>query len=131
MAELVFTADIALRGGPRFAANRVLAVDAYDVIGAAIPAGKSDVEVEVLPGGSTAVSFLALFSDWYGADLSYKINSSANPAHTLDEPHVFSGAGAVSIFDAKPQKLFFSNATSGPAAKDALVQILVGRDATP
>ena len=131
MAELVFTADISFRGGPKFATNRVIAVEAYDVIDVSIPAGASDFEVDVLPGGSSSARFLAVLSDWFGEDLSYKINSAANPVRILDEPHVFSGKGAVSIFDANPQKLFFSNATSGPDSKDALVHILLGRDATP
>jgi hypothetical protein len=131
MAELVFTADISFRGGPKFVANRVIAVEAYDIVEVTIPAGSTDVEVDALPGGSGSVCFLAVLSDWFGEDLSYKINSAANPARTLDEPHVFSGKGAVSIFDANPQKLFFSNATSGPDSKDAHVRILVGRDATP
>jgi hypothetical protein len=117
--------------------NQTLDVDAYDKIDVTVPAppdaNASDMKVELQPGGAGQVQFIAIVSDWFGDKLSYKINKKTADVRTLDQPHFLAGAGAVSLFDsaAPPTALFFTNATSGATAKDAKIQILIGRDATP
>lgn len=129
--NIILNANIMVPNGPKISFNRAITVDAYDKIDITIPSGISDKQVELQPSELEGhVQFLLIFSDWYGEDISYKVNSETSKI-LLDEPHLLTGKGAVSILNLAPKKLLFSNTTSGPAAKDAKVQILVGRDATP
>ena len=130
MAQIIVSANIVVANGPRFALNQTLEVEAYEEIDITAPAGAADKEID-LPGGGGPVQLIAIVSDWYGDDLTYKINNNGATSHKLDQPLLLTGTGAVSVFDAAPAKLFFSNATAGPKANDAKVQILIGRDATP
>lgn len=128
MAQIIVTANVAIPNGPALGFDQILNVDAYDKIDVSIPATPATADKKVeLVGGTGEVLFIAITSDWFGADLSYKINSGTT-ARTLDQPHLFMGKGAVSMFASAPATLFFSNAAPG---KDAKVQILIGRDATP
>lgn len=126
--NIILNANVTVPNGPKISFNRALTVEAYDKIDVTIPTGFSDMQVELQPSQSAdQVQFLLIFSDLYGEDISYKVNSNTGTSLTLDEPHLLTGKGAVSMLDPVPKRLFFSNA----AAKDAKVQILVGRDATP
>ena len=133
MAKIVVTASIVIPNGPQIPFNQTLDVDAYDKIDVIVEAGASGKKIELQPGASGQVQFLAIVSDWYSDDLSFKINSSASGTDTfaLDRPLLCMGEGGVALFDPAPKTLFFSNATSGATAKDANIQILIGRDATP
>jgi hypothetical protein len=137
MAQISLTVDVAVPNGPKLWFRRALDVDAYDKIDVTVPAPPdptaSDKKVELQPGGSGQVQFIAIVPDWFGDDLTYKINKKTADARTLDHPHLLAGKGAVSLFDnaSPPTALFFTNTTSGAKAKDAKVQILIGRDATP
>ncbi len=130
MADIIVSANISVRNGPAFPVTRTISVEAYEVIGVTIPSNTTDKSVAVVPGGSAGISFLAVFADWYGNELSYKIDSDTD-VRKLDQPHIFTGAGAASYLGATPSTLKFSNSTNGVTAKDAVIQILVGRDATP
>lgn len=137
MAQIILTANVVVPNGPQLAFQQTLDVDAYDKIDVTVPAppdaAATDLKVELQPGGAGQVKFIAIISNWFGDKLSYKINKKTADARALDQPHLLAGAGAVSLFDsaAPPTALFFSNALSGPDAKPANIQILIGRDATP
>ena len=126
--SIVFSANVVISNGPAMAIKRTIAVDAYDKLDVAVPTGAADLEIDLQPGAAGQVHFLLVSSSQYGANLSYKVNSSASPTtYALDEPHLLLGAGSVAMLDAAPAKLFFSNSLGA----DAQVQILIGRDATP
>ena len=134
MAQIMVKANVVVPNGPQFAFNQTLDVDAYDKIDVTVPADPNSKKVELQPGAAGQVQFIAIVSDWYGDDLSFKINvgTAANTdVFTLDRPLLFMGGGAVALFDPAPKLLFFNNGTSGATAKDANIQILIGRDATP
>ena len=126
--SIVVSANVVISNGPAMAIKRTIAVDAYDKLDVAVPTGAADLEIDLQPGAAGQVHLLLVSSSQYGANLSYKVNSSASPAtFALDEPHLLLGAGSVAMLDAAPAKLFFSNSLGA----DAQVQILIGRDATP
>ena len=127
MAQIIVNANIMVPNGPKFALNQTLEVEAYDKIDVTVPASTTDLEVELQPGAAGQVQFIAIVSDSYSEDLSFKINA-ATDVRTLDQPQLLMGKGAVSMFDAAPETLLFSNAATDV---DAKVQILLGRDATP
>jgi hypothetical protein len=133
MAKIIVSGSIVVPNGPQIPFNQTLAVDAYDKIDVLVEAGAKDKKIELQPGAAGQVQFLAIVSDWYGDDLSFKVNSSTAGTDTfaLDRPLLCMGKGGVALFDTAPKTLFFSNATSGATAKDANIQILIGRDATP
>lgn len=128
MAQISLTVDVAVPNGPKLWFRRAVDVEAIDKIDLTIASKIKDQEVELQPGGAGQVQFLMIVAEPYDADLSYKVNKKAGDARVLDQPHCFTGAGAVSMLDGgAPTKLFLSNDT----ADDAKVQILIGRDATP
>ena len=129
---IVLRANIEIPNGPKIPLNRTLTVEAYDKIDITVPSGASDKIVDLQPSDSAGqVKFLLVVSDWYGEALSYKVNFGTGTSFELDEPHMLTGGGAVAMLDPAPKQLLFSNTTAGADARDANVQILVGRDATP
>jgi hypothetical protein len=131
MAQIIMSGNIVIPDGPKFAFNRTLDVEAYDKIDVTVPAtpATNNKEVGLQPGGAGKVKFIAIISDSYDDNLTYKINAANAGSRTLDQPQLLAGKGAVSLFDSAnpPTKLFFSNTAAG---KDANVQILIGRQAT-
>lgn len=128
MAQIIVSANIVVPNGPQFAFQQTLEIDAYDKIDVSIPPATTDKKVELV-GGTGEVQFIAITSDTFSDDLTYKINSSTT-ARKLDQPHLFMGKGAVSLFAVAPASLSFSNAAPAPG-DDVQIQILIGRDATP
>jgi hypothetical protein len=114
--------------GPTVKESRTLTVDAYDKISVAVPDGTNGLTVELEPGTAGSCRFLVVTSNVYGDALTYKVNAGAT-AIALDQPLFLIGAGAASILGSPPTKLVFANVLG--AGKDAQVQILIGRDATP
>jgi hypothetical protein len=125
---IVLTVGAEVASGPTIKESRALTVDAYDKISVTVPDGASDMEVEIQPGGAGSVRLLIVKSTQYGDELKYTVNTGTTE-HVLDEPHVLIGAGAVGLFGSEPTKLVFENALG--AGKDAQIQVLVARDATP
>lgn len=123
---LTLGADVA--SGPTVKDSRTLTVDAYDKISVTIPDGTANMDVELQPGGTGSVRLLIIKSNLYGDALKYTVNTGTSD-HVLDQPHVLIGTGAVGLYGAEPTKLVFDNALG--AGKDAQIQILIGRDATP
>jgi hypothetical protein len=121
---LTINADVA--SGPKLKESRTLGVDAYDKLSVAVPDGASDLEVDLQPGGTGSIQLLVVRSSVYGAALKYTVNADTTD-HVLDQPHVLVGTGAVGLYGGEPTKLLFDNALG----KDAEIDILVGRDATP
>ena len=113
-------------GGASVPISSEIAVDAYAKIQVAVPAGTTDLTINLQPDGDNLAKFLLIKSSAYGDDLTYKVNTSTTLI-TLDGPHVFIGNGAVSILDASPTKLLFANGLTS----DVIIDILLGRDATP
>ena len=140
--SLQWTANVQLAGKTEIALSRSISVEAVDSIkiivrGTAFTGGPdTDKQVDLQPGGSGQVSFLAIVSDRYGDTsnfLSFKVDNAANPAIRMDEPVVLAGAGLIETLDpanppvVPPTALFFSSTL----AADASNHSLVGRDATP
>lgn len=126
MSDITWQFQASIPGGPAFNISQPnIAVEAYDVASATIAAGASDIDVVVQPSSTAGdVVFVVVFSDTYGAGLTYKIDGGGT-AHALDAPHLMLGAGAVGLMNggAPPQKLTFSSTL----ANDAKVQVIAGR----
>jgi hypothetical protein len=129
MAKINVSGSIVIPNGPQFPFNQTLDVEAYEQIDITVASGAVDKGVD-LPGGTEPVQLIAIISDLYADELTYKINTGAT-ARKLDQPLLLIGTGAVSLFSDAPAKLSFSNSTTGPKTKDAQLHILIGRDATP
>lgn len=130
MSETItYSLTVQVVGGPKVSASGTLTPEAYDKIGLTVAKGDSDKEVNLQPDGADLAELLFIKASSYETPLTYTVNAknAATPKHKLDGPHVLIGAGAVSLLDAAPTKLFFTN--GGDA--DVTVDILVGRDATP
>lgn len=130
MATTITCSQIVQIGGQvQLTTSEAMPIDAYDVIEVEIADAASDVEVQVQPAGAPGLlKVLAIASSAYGSALTYKVNDAGASEHLLDQPHVFSGDGAIALLDSTPPTaLFFSNATGAPVT----VKIVAGRDATP
>lgn len=132
MAQAInWTLDVQIVGGPSASATSSLSVDAYDRIDVVIPGGNSGTPgtatVDVHPGAAAKVKFLLISSDRYGEELTYDVPGGATNVK-LDSQQVLIGEGAVGLLRAAPNTLEFSNEMG--EGNDALVTILVGRDAT-
>jgi hypothetical protein len=125
---IVLTIGAEGASGPTLKESRTLALDAYDKISVTVPDGTTNMEVQLQPGGTGSTRLLIIKSSQYGDALKYTVNTGTTD-HVLDEPHVLIGAGAVGLFGSEPTKFVFDNALG--AGKDAQIQILIGRDATP
>ena len=125
---IVLTASLEIAAGPKLSLNRSIVVDAYDFIDVVIPAGTTDKEIALQPSKTTEIRVLAVTSDWYGTTLSYKVTTTA---FTLEEPLVLTGKGALGLMGTdSPTSLKISNTTTGVNARDARIQILIGRKAS-
>ena len=125
---IVLTVAAEVASGPKLMEGRTLTVDAYDKISVTVPDGTSNFEVELQPGSAGSVRLLIVKSSQYGDALKYTVNTGTTD-HVLDQPHVLIGTGAVGLFGSEPTKLVFDNSLG--AGKDAQIQVLIGRDATP
>ena len=105
MSEYIgLRANIEIPNGQKIILNRTLTVDAYGKIDTTVPSGVSDQLVELQPSESAGqVKFLLAASDWYGGALPYKVNSGAGTPFELDEPHILTDKGAVSMLDSISQ----------------------------
>jgi hypothetical protein len=135
MTNLNAAASFQIPGGPTLAVAATLAIEAYDRIDVTVAPGASDKVVEIQPGAAGRVQLLVIKSSLYDAKISYTVSDGTDDSDpvTLDAPQTFIGAGAVGLFGIDPPSLLkFSNAFTGPdPTKEARIEILVGRDATP
>jgi len=137
MATINLALNVQVVGGPTVLISKSKSVQAYDKIEVVIEAG-SEKSVDVQPGAADKVSFLLIKSSVYSSEqsvLTYRASDGtsdfpdstepAKPPIALDEPHLYFGLGAVSVFGLAPKILKFTNSTGTPAA----IEVLVGRDA--
>lgn len=106
--------------GPSISASGSVDVDAYDKIEVTVPDTTTQA-VNLVPAGT--VSLLVINPASPDAKLTYKVGGNDVP---LDGPQVLIGAGAVGLLGGATS-LSFTNKTGA----DAIIDILVGRDATP
>jgi hypothetical protein len=138
MATVNVTLNVQVVGGPQSIISRAKSVEAYDKIEITVEPGVVNQIVEIQPGTASQVSFLLIKSNLYSQDdaakkLTYIVNdrsTDSNPVE-LDEPHLFLGKGAVSVFGLAPIILKFSSTYPVAPANKAAIEILVGRDPTP
>jgi hypothetical protein len=129
--------NIQVDGGPKISIPNSVDVEAYDVIEAVIPkqptAGTpGTVKISVQPSPVTNIKILLIgLMDpaQYDPKISYSVEA-AEPDETkrikLDAAQFLVGNGAVGLYGKNLDAFHFYNNT----AKDATVQILVGRKAT-
>lgn len=111
-------------GGPALSLKLQIPYQSYDVTSATIAASAANIDMDVQPSTTPGdVIFVVVYSDQYGAGLTYKVDGGAT-AYVLDGPHIMMG-GAVAYMNAAapPQKLTFTSTLT----KDANVQVVVGR----
>ena len=135
--NISWSLNVQVSGEPKISASQSIPIEAYDsikvtILGTGDPPvladADTDKQVDVQPGGSGQVSFIAITSNRYDSGLTYEVNLVGNGPIALDRPHILAGQGAVGLLDpAAPTSLFFSNTI----AENAEIHILVGRDATP
>lgn len=109
-----------LNGPSVSAAGSIDTVDAYDKFDISL-ADTDSQAVDLTPGGDTFL--LVINPRTPHADLSYELDG--NPV-ALDGPHVLFGAGAVGLLGGATSLTFTNN-----TGADAVIEILIGRDATP
>jgi hypothetical protein len=133
--KIDWSVNVTVAGGPTVSLSRSITADAYDKIDVTIPpkaegaggaAGTATVSVQ--PSDPAKVKFLLITSSIYPKDnLTYKLDGSATVIK-LDQPQLLAGSGLVGLLGDTKKNFIFTNAVDPPA--QAVVQILVGRDAT-
>ncbi len=118
------TMNVSLPGGATINVSDALDVAAYDRINEQIPNDGSTVGLNLHPRVAGTLRFLAISSNAYGPELTYRVNEKGADPLPLDRPHIFSGPPALLVSD-PVHRLYFSN----QLAQAADVSILVGRDA--
>jgi len=106
--------------GPSVSGAGSMEVDAYDKFDITVADGATQA-VNLVPGDS--LSLLIINPRTPSADLTYAVGGNDVP---LDGPHVLIGAGAVSLLGGATSLSFTNN-----TGTDAVIEILIGRDATP
>lgn len=109
-----------LQGPSVSAAASITDLDAYDKFEIDL-ADTVTQAVDLVPGDT--LSLVVINPQPPHADLSYELGG--NPV-ALDGPHVLIGSGAVSLLGGATSLTFTNN-----TGADAVIEILVGRDATP
>lgn len=140
MKNLNASASFQIPGGPTLSATASLEIEAYDRIDVTLKPGDNEKTVEIQPGAASQLRLLVIKSSLYdaGGDLTYVVSDGTNDSDpvNIDAPQIFMGGGAVGLFGVDPPKsVKFTNSLTpaGPSdtSKDAYIEILVGRDATP
>lgn len=119
--EIIWSVTVRAQEGPQLAASGTISVDTYDKHRVSVPAG-GDLTVELGPQDAGLIRCLAIVPAAPDPDLTYEVGTETI---ALDEP-LFLFRGGVDLAG-NPKSLTFSNGTGA----DAVLDILVGRDATP
>ncbi len=135
--KIVITANIGVQNGPSISVNRVMDVQAYEIIDVDITTEETDKVVK-LPGTQEGeILLLAITSNWYGDGkdpdhyVTYKVNANDGDEFKLDQPHLLIGNSSVTMLDSVPTQLLFSY-TKGTTAPDVVkIKILIGLKVTP
>ncbi|MBX3607166.1 MAG: hypothetical protein KF788_17945 [Piscinibacter sp.] len=137
MPAVKMSISLAVAGGPVLSVAAVENVEAYDVIEVTIPANTTTARrIQLQPASAANVNLLLIQSDLYGPEISYRASNGtadSDPVALLG-PQLF-GRGVLSLFGNDVLSLLVVNTHPAPApgaaGRDAHLQILVGRDATP
>src|SRR4249920_1901879 len=136
MPQMTFGVSVQVPNGPQMALTGTQAAEAYDKIELTIEPGGTgapEVTIEIQPAAAAAVVLMLIKSSIYGADLTYKLSDGTtdSAAVALDSPLFLLGSG-IALCGVAPKVLKIKNAfAAGDATKNAALEILVGRDATP
>lgn len=135
--KIVITANIGVQNGPSISVNRVMEVQAYEMIDVDIATKETDKVVKLPSTQKGEILLLAITSNWYGdgKDLdhyvTYKVNADNGDEFKLDQPHLLIGNSSVTMLGSVPTKLLFSY-TKGTTAPDVVkIKILIGLKVTP
>ena len=122
MTNIDIAFSVAVDSGTTVKESRTLSAEACVDIKFDLVPGKSEADphiVAVQP--NTEVNFLLIKSSLYSTaagEIKYGIKGSDNESKiSLDQPHVYMGAGAVSVLGGIPEVLTFTN--SYPAAAES------------
>lgn len=136
MAQISYGVSVQIPNGPQIALTGTKAAEAYDKLELALDpggGGAAEVAIEIQPAAAAAVSLLLVKSSLYGAEITYKVSDGAadSPEVAFDAPLLLLG-GSVALCGVAPKRLKIKNTfPAGDTTKKALIEILVGRDATP
>lgn len=137
MATINLALNVQVVGGPQALISQPISVEAYDKIEVTVKPNET-LNVSVQPGGVGQVNFLLIKSNLADEKLTYVVNDGvtnfpASQRIKLDRGfHLYLGTGGVSVFGIAPKVIEFKNDyAAGTTNKDAAIEILVGRDATP
>lgn len=134
MAQIKWTLNVQVVGGPVFAIARTETVDAYDKVAVTVAPGggsASEQTVEVQPGSAGSIRMLLIKSSLYGPELTFKANDGTNDSAevALIGPQLYD-TGSIALFEVDPKLLKFKNThDDSDPTKAASIEILVGRGA--
>jgi hypothetical protein len=134
--KITITANIGVQNGPSISVNRVMEVQAYEMIDVDIKTAESEKIVKLPSTVGGEMLLLAITSNWYGDGkgtanyVTYKVNASGGAPFKLDQPHLLIGNSSVTMLDSVPTQLLFSY-TKGTTAPDVVkIKILIGLKVT-
>jgi len=138
MATINLALNVQVVGGPQALISQPISVEAYDKIEVTVKPGDI-LNVSVQPGGVGQVNFLLIKSSLTDGKLNYVVNDGGSNKFPASDRikvdggfHLYMGTGGVSVFGIPPKAIEFKNDyAAGTPNKDAAIEILVGRDATP
>ncbi len=121
----MYTARISLMGtvekGGYLKADQEIQAEAVQKIHKVVPAGSTDLEIDVAPVTKAGIQFFMITASAYDpADLSYKVNADAT-VFLLTTPHVYVGEGQAALLPADPANIKVTNNTGA----DITIEILV------
>jgi hypothetical protein len=133
--KITITANIGVQNGPSISVNRVMEVQAYEMINVDIKTADPDKVVKLPGTGEGETLLLAITSSWYGDGkdtdnyVTYKVNDNGDE-FKLDQPHLLIGNSSVTMLNSVPTKLLFSY-TKGTTSPDLVkIEILIGLKVT-
>lgn len=136
MPDINIGFSIQIQGGPQVPVAPIkLPIEAYDKIEVSIQPG-TDVDIDIQPG-EKAVSFLLIKSSIYSQsnptdDKKLTYTPEGKQSINLDYPQIYLGTESITTLLGAVKKINFSNKLESDATKSpAVIEILVGRDATP
>jgi hypothetical protein len=126
--KINWSLSVQVVGGPTFGAAQSFEVEAYDPIVVTIPAGGTDIGVDVQPSDADQVRLMLVRANPGPADgetLTYSVDGGASDI-SLDAPQFLVGQGLIGLLAAAPEKLTFTSTM----AADTEILIFVARSAT-
>ena len=134
--KIIVTANIGVQNGPSIGVNRVMEVQAYELIDVEIKTAEPEKSVKLPSTEEGEMLLLAITSNWYEDSkdpdhcVTYKVNASDGEEFILDQPHLLMGNSSVTMLDSVPTQLLFSY-TKGTTAPDVVkIKILIGLKVT-